>query len=80
MAGSTEGRAGNLPPANPVVALLDDTLIRKRGHRIAGTSWRRDPLGPHFGPWHLANTPALKLALSNAYFASLGLPELTAHG
>jgi len=24
-----------------VVALLDDTLIRKRGHRIAGTSWRR---------------------------------------
>ena len=37
-----------LPPASPVVALLDDTLIRKRGHRIAGTSWRRDPLGPHF--------------------------------
>jgi hypothetical protein len=32
------------------------------------------------GPWHLANTPGLKLALSNAYFASLGLPELTAHG
>jgi hypothetical protein len=31
-----------------VVALLDDTLIRKRGHRIAGTSWRRDPWGPHF--------------------------------
>ncbi len=37
-----------LPPASPVVALLDDTLVRKRGHRIAGTSWRRDPLGPHF--------------------------------
>jgi RNA-directed DNA polymerase len=32
------------------------------------------------GPWHLGNTPGLKLALSNAYFASLGLPELTAHG
>jgi hypothetical protein len=32
------------------------------------------------GPWHLANTPGLKLALANAYFASLGLPELTAHG
>src|SRR5258706_11873223 len=28
---------------------------------------------------HLANTPGLK-RLSNAYFASLGLPELTAHG
>jgi len=37
-----------LPPTSPVVALLDDTLIRKRGHRIAGTSWQRDPLGPHF--------------------------------
>src|ERR1700676_743194 len=36
--------------------------------------------GSSDGPWHLANTPALKLALSNAYFASLGLPELTAHG
>jgi hypothetical protein len=32
-----------LPPASPIVALIDDTLIRKRGHRIAGTSWRRDP-------------------------------------
>jgi RNA-directed DNA polymerase len=31
------------------------------------------------GPWHLANTPALKIALLNVFFASLGLPELTAH-
>jgi RNA-directed DNA polymerase len=37
-------------------------------------------VGSSDGPWHLANTPALKIALSNAYFASLGLPELTAHG
>src|SRR6202047_1521827 len=36
--------------------------------------------GSSDGPWHLANTPALKIALSNAYFASLGLPEITAHG
>jgi hypothetical protein len=34
--------------------------------------------GSSDGPWHFANTPALKLALSNAYLASLGLPE--AHG
>jgi hypothetical protein len=31
--------------------------------------------GSSDGPWHLANTPALKLALSNA-----GLPEFTVHG
>ena len=51
--------------------------LRKRGivaQEAAQTAGSSD------GPWHLANTPALKLALSNAYFASLGLPELTAHG
>jgi len=37
-----------LPSTSPVVALIDDTLLRKRGRHIAGTSWRRDPLGPHF--------------------------------
>jgi RNA-directed DNA polymerase len=30
---------------------------------------------PH-GPWRLSNSPALALALPNAYFASLGLPSL----
>jgi hypothetical protein len=38
----------SLSPQAPVVALIDDTLVRKRGRRIGGTSWRRDPLGPHF--------------------------------
>ena len=28
----------------------------------------------------IPTVPALKIALSNAYFASFGLPELTAHG
>jgi hypothetical protein len=37
-----------LPASAPVVALIDDTLVRKRGQHISGTSWRRDPLGPHF--------------------------------
>jgi len=51
--------------------------LRKRG--IAAQE-AAQTAGSSDGPWHLANTPALKLALSNAYFASLGLPELTAHG
>ncbi len=51
--------------------------LRKRG--IAVQDAARTAGSPD-GPWHLANTPALKLALSNASFASLGLPELTAHG
>lgn len=30
------------------------------------------------GPWRLAGSPALKIALPDAYFGSLGLPHLTA--
>jgi RNA-directed DNA polymerase len=29
------------------------------------------------GPWRLANSPALSIALPNAYFDSLGIPRLT---
>lgn len=38
----------HLPQEEPIVAIMDDTLVRKRGRKIAGTSWRRDPLGPPF--------------------------------
>lgn len=31
-----------------IVAHMDDTLIRKKGKKIPGTGWRRDPLGPPF--------------------------------
>lgn len=33
---------------DPLVVFMDDTLLRKRGRKMAGTSWRRDPLGPAF--------------------------------
>jgi RNA-directed DNA polymerase len=33
--------------------------------------------GSAHGPWRLANSPALALALPNAYFDSLGIPSLT---
>jgi hypothetical protein len=39
-----------LAPQQPLVAMIDDTLLRKRGRKIAGASWRRDPLGPSFRP------------------------------
>lgn len=38
-----------LPDDQPLVAVMDDTLLRKRGTRVAGASWHRDPLGPKFG-------------------------------
>jgi len=33
--------------------------------------------GSAHGPWRLANSPALAIALPNAYFVSLGIPKLT---
>lgn len=31
-----------------ILAHMDDTVIKKTGRKIPGTSWRRDPLGPSF--------------------------------
>lgn len=39
---------GRLGPGEPLVVMMDDTLIRKRGRKVHGTGWRRDPLGPPF--------------------------------
>ena len=32
----------------PLVVMMDDTLIRKRGRHVYGSGWKRDPLGPPF--------------------------------
>lgn len=40
--------ADHLSGQHPVYAHMDDTSTRKRGKKIAGTSWMRDPLGPPF--------------------------------
>jgi len=37
-----------LPPDLPFIAVLDDTTAKKRGRKVNGASWRRDPLGPPF--------------------------------
>jgi RNA-directed DNA polymerase len=48
--------------------------LRKRGvnRLFAATT-----AGSAHGPWHLANSKALAIALPNAYFDSLGIPRLT---
>jgi len=38
----------HLDPEAPFIAMMDDTLVRKRGRKVHGTAWRRDPLGPAF--------------------------------
>jgi len=37
-----------LPEGAPLIVALDDTLIRKRGRRVHGAGWKRDPMGPAF--------------------------------
>jgi len=48
--------------------------LQKRG---VGRGLAAQTAGSAHGPWQLANSPALAIALPNAYFDSLGLPPLT---
>jgi RNA-directed DNA polymerase len=48
--------------------------LRKRG--VSKNLAAKTAGSPH-GPWRLANSPALSVALPNAYFAQLGLPPMT---
>lgn len=38
----------HLPAGEPLVAAIDDTIVRKTGKKIDGAAWKRDPLGPAF--------------------------------
>jgi RNA-directed DNA polymerase len=49
--------------------------LRKRG---VGKDLAAQTAGSPHGPWRIANSPALSISLSNAYFAELGLPPLVA--
>ena len=49
--------------------------LRKRG---VGVELAAKTAGSAHGPWRLANSPALSIALPNAYFDSLGIPRLIA--
>jgi RNA-directed DNA polymerase len=48
--------------------------LRKRG---VGKDLAAQTVGSPHGPWRLANSPALAIALPNAYFAQLGLRSMT---
>ena len=48
--------------------------LRQRGVSLALAA---QAAGSVRGPWRLANSPVLALALPNAYFDSLGIPRLT---
>jgi hypothetical protein len=45
MLGAVMERLGE---GEPLTVMMDDTLLRKRGRKVHGAKWRRDPLGPRF--------------------------------
>jgi len=47
-----------------IIAHLDDTIIRKTGRKVAGTSWKRDPLGPAFSTNFIWAQRFMQLSLS----------------
>ncbi|HUS05652.1 MAG TPA: hypothetical protein VMZ52_05130, partial [Bryobacteraceae bacterium] len=49
--------------------------LRKRD---VGKDLAAKTAGSAHGPWRLADSPALRIALPNAYFDSLGIPRLAA--
>lgn len=51
--------------------------LRKRG---VGKDLAAQTAGSPHGPWRLACSPALSIALPNAYFAELGLPPMVCTG
>lgn len=54
------------------------TRFKELRDRGVGKDLAAQTVGNAHGPWHLSNSPALAIALNNAYFKSLGLPPLTA--
>jgi RNA-directed DNA polymerase len=52
------------------------TRFRELRKRNVSKDLAAQTAGSPHGPWRIANSPALALALPNAYFAELGLPPL----
>ena len=50
--------------------------LRRRG---VGRDLAAQTAGSPHGPWRLSNSPALTIALPNAFFSSLGLPSIAHH-
>lgn len=44
----TQHATNELEPSSEIVVSMDDTIIKKTGRKVSGTSWRRDALGPKF--------------------------------
>src|ERR1700675_480106 len=52
------------------------TRFRELRKRRVGKDLAAQTAGSPHGPWRIANSPALAIALPNAYFAQLGLPPM----
>ncbi len=53
-----------LPAGAPLCIAMDDSLLPKRGNRIHGVGWRRDPQGPPFHTNFIRAQRVLQLSLA----------------
>jgi RNA-directed DNA polymerase len=53
------------------------SAIWKQWKRGVGKDLAAQTAGSAHGPWRIADSPGLHIALPNAYFDSLGIPRLT---
>jgi RNA-directed DNA polymerase len=64
----------------PSVLQSLESWLRRRLRSVVWKQWKRGRTRfrelRKRGPWRIANSPALSIALSNAYFAELGLPPM----
>ncbi len=56
--------AAATPSSRPLVAAMDDTLLRRRGRHMPGAQYLRDPLGPPFRPNLVYAQRCLQLSLA----------------
>jgi RNA-directed DNA polymerase len=56
---------------------LGSTKFARLRQRGVGKDLAAQTAGSAHGPWRIADSPGLHIALPNAYFDSLGLPRLT---
>ena len=56
---------------------LGSTKFARLRQRGVGHDLAAQTAGSAHGPWRIADSPGLHIALSNAYFDSLGIPRLT---
>ena len=62
--GVRNGALAQLSTDAPIVVAMDDTILRKTGHKAGGVAYRRDPLSPPFHVNFIRGQKVLQLSIA----------------